>query len=109
MWGFGRGAKKYPDSCIDLVVTSPPYDTLRVYNGFTFDLHAIGEQIFRVLKEGGVCVMVIQDSTNDSLTSKSFQEFLEKEPLSWAMTSGDNIEYMLETPSKLLPQITPDP
>lgn len=25
-----------PDSCIDLVVTSPPYDGLRDYNGYSF-------------------------------------------------------------------------
>lgn len=61
-----------PDNCIDLVVTSPPYDDLRDYNGYTLDLHGLGEQLLRVLKDGGICVMVIQDSTKDfakSLTS----------------------------------------
>ena len=55
-----------------MVVTSPPYDELRDYNGFTLDLHSLGEQLLRVLKDGGICVMVIQDSTKDfakSLTS----------------------------------------
>ena len=27
----------FPDACIDLVVTSPPYDNLRTYKGYTFD------------------------------------------------------------------------
>ena len=29
--------KGLPDKCIDLTVTSPPYDNLRTYNGFVFD------------------------------------------------------------------------
>ena len=64
--------KTLPDKCIDLVVTSPPYDALRDYNGYELDLHGLGEQLLRVLKDGGICVMVIQDSTKDfakSLTS----------------------------------------
>lgn len=64
--------KKFPDNSIDLVVTSPPYDGIRKYNGFSFDLHATGKEIFRVLKEGGIAAMVIQDQTKDfgkSLTS----------------------------------------
>ncbi|MDI9357066.1 MAG: hypothetical protein QM536_08605 [Chitinophagaceae bacterium] len=44
--------KKLPNNSIDMVVTSPPYDTLRDYKGYTFDLHKTGEQIFRILKEG---------------------------------------------------------
>lgn len=64
--------KQLPDNSIDLVVTSPPYDNLRDYNGFTFDLHKTGKEIYRVLKDGGVAIMVIQDQTIDfgkSLTS----------------------------------------
>ncbi len=64
--------KTLPDDCIDLVVTSPPYDALRDYNGYELDLYSLGEQLLRVLKDGGICVMVIQDSTKDfakSLTS----------------------------------------
>ena len=64
--------KKFPDNSIDLIVTSPPYDAIRKYNGFTFDLHAIGKEIYRVLKEGGMAAMVIQDQTKNfgkSLTS----------------------------------------
>lgn len=62
-----------PDASIDLVVTSPPYDKIRDYNGnLEFDLHKTGQEIFRVLKEGGIAVMVIQDQTKNfgkSLTS----------------------------------------
>ncbi|HCX27679.1 MAG TPA: hypothetical protein DHI91_00885 [Candidatus Portnoybacteria bacterium] len=64
--------KKIPDNSIDLIITSPPYDGIRKYNGFTFNLHATGKEIYRVLKEGGLAVMVIQDQTKNfgkSLTS----------------------------------------
>lgn len=64
--------KTIPDNSIDLVVTSPPYDGLRVYNGFSLDLHRVGEELYRVVKDGGIVAMVIQDSTKDfgkSLTS----------------------------------------
>lgn len=64
--------KSFPDNSVDLVVTSPPYDDLRQYNGFKLDLHSIGKELYRVLKNGGVVAMVIQDSTKNfakSLTS----------------------------------------
>jgi site-specific DNA-methyltransferase (adenine-specific) len=64
--------KKFPDNSVDMIVTSPPYDSIRDYKGFSFDLHATGQQIQRILKDGGVAVMVIQDQTKNfgkSLTS----------------------------------------
>lgn len=54
-----------PENCIDMVVTSPPYDNLRDYNGFQLDLSGVGEQLFRVLKPGGIVAVIIQDSTQD--------------------------------------------
>jgi site-specific DNA-methyltransferase (adenine-specific) len=60
-----EGMSKIPAGSIDLVVTSPPYDNTRDYQGFSYDLHATGEQIFRILKDGGIAAMVIQDQTHD--------------------------------------------
>lgn len=60
-----EGMARLPDGSVDLVVTSPPYDGIRKYNGFACDLHKVGEQVFRVLKDGGVCAMVINDQTVD--------------------------------------------
>jgi hypothetical protein len=40
-------------------------------------------------------------SDKKTLTIKNFLEFIQKNPLSWAMTSGDNIEYTLEIPDRL--------
>lgn len=64
--------KNFPDSSIDLIVTSPPYDGIRKYNGFNYNLHDTGKELFRVLKEGGIVAMIIQDQTKNfgkSLTS----------------------------------------
>jgi site-specific DNA-methyltransferase (adenine-specific) len=67
-----EGMRKLSDGSVDLVVTSPPYDNLRTYRGFNVDLHVVGQHFFRILKEGGVAAMVIQDQTRNfgkSLTS----------------------------------------
>lgn len=70
--------REMKDNSIDVVVTSPPYDSLRTYNGFSFDLHKTGEQIYRVLKDGGVCAMVIQDQTvNYGKTLTSFRTIID--------------------------------
>jgi DNA modification methylase len=62
---------------IDLVVTSPPYDNLRTYNGFSFDYKEIAKQLYRVCKDGGVVVWVIADATiNGSETGTSFEHAL---------------------------------
>lgn len=64
--------KNFPPNSIDIVITSPPYDNVRDYKGFSLDLHATGKEIYRVLKDGGIAVMVIQDQTKNfgkSLTS----------------------------------------
>ncbi len=64
--------KSFPSDSIDMVVTSPPYDAIRDYKGFDLDLHTTGKEIHRVLKDGGIAAMVIQDQTKNfgkSLTS----------------------------------------
>jgi len=72
------GMKLLPDKSIDLVVTSPPYDNIRNYHGFKLDLHTVGMEIYRVLKEGGIAVMVIQDQTkNYSKTLTSFKTIID--------------------------------
>jgi len=61
-----------PENSIDLTVTSPPYDNLRDYKGYSFDYQKIADELFRVTKAGGVVVWVVGDSVknfNKSLTS----------------------------------------
>ena len=63
--------------CIDLTVTSPPYDNLRTYNGFTWDFEGLAEELYRVTKDGGVVVWVVGDATvNGSETGTSFRQAL---------------------------------
>jgi site-specific DNA-methyltransferase (adenine-specific) len=62
---------------IDLTVTSPPYDNLRTYNGFTFDFERIAAELWRVTKPGGVVVWVAADATvKGSETGTSFRQAL---------------------------------
>ena len=76
------GMRDIPDKSIDLVVTSPPYDNLRTYDGvadsWSFDkFKDIERGIARILKEGGVCVWVVGDATiNGSETCTSFKQAL---------------------------------
>ena len=68
---------RMPDNFIDLTVTSPPYDNLRYYNGYSFDFESIAKELFRVTKEGGVVVWVVGDATvNGSETGTSFRQAL---------------------------------
>lgn len=68
---------KMPDEFIDLTVTSPPYDDLRTYNGFDFDFDVTARELFRVTKEGGVVVWVVNDSVkNGSESGTSFRQAL---------------------------------
>lgn len=69
--------KSIPDKSIDLVVTSPPYDNLRTYEGFTFDFEGMAKELFRIMKTGGVVVWVVADATiNGSETGTSFRQAL---------------------------------
>lgn len=68
---------RMPDNFIDLTVTSPPYDNLRTYNGYSFDFENVAKELFRVTKEGGVVVWVVGDATvNGSETGTSFKQAL---------------------------------
>lgn len=62
---------------VDMVLTSPPYDNIRQYNGFAFDLDGVIRGIKHVLKDGGVCVWVVGDQmVNGSETCTSFKQAL---------------------------------
>lgn len=66
-----------PRECIDLVVTSPPYDDLRTYGGHSWDFFGVAWQLKRVLKPGGVIVWVVADATKDgSETGSSMEQAL---------------------------------
>lgn len=69
--------KKLESNSIDLVVTSPPYDDLRNYEGYDFDFFTIAKELYRVINEGGVVVWVVGDKTeNGTETGTSFKQVL---------------------------------
>jgi site-specific DNA-methyltransferase (adenine-specific) len=69
--------REIPDGSVDLTVTSPPYDNLRRYNGYSFDFEAIAQELYRVTKPGGVLVWVVGDATvNGTETGTSFRQAL---------------------------------
>lgn len=69
--------KDFPDSCVDLVLTSPPYGELRDYKGFVFEFQGIAEQLYRIIKTGGIVVWVIGDEVkNGSESGESFRQVL---------------------------------
>lgn len=105
-----------PDKSIDMVLTSPPYDNLRTYNGsLEWGEHIwkpVIKDLFRIIKDGGVVVWVVGDATiNGSETGTSFRQALyfkeigfNVETMIWEKTGngclgsnrfyGQNFEYM---------------
>lgn len=101
-----------PDCFVDLVVTSPPYDDLRTYNGYSFPFEDIAKELYRVTKQGGVVVWNVNDATkNGSESLTSFKQVLffnqigfNVETMIWEKTGsgclgsnkfyGQNFEYM---------------
>ncbi|MDE5715581.1 MAG: site-specific DNA-methyltransferase [Anaeroplasmataceae bacterium] len=82
--------RKFPKECIDIVVTSPPYDDLRDYTGkitWDFDVFKkIAKQLYRVIKEGGVVVWVVGDKTEDGAKSlTSFRQALHFQEIGFNM------------------------
>jgi site-specific DNA-methyltransferase (adenine-specific) len=72
----------FPSESIDLVVTSPPYDSLRTYSAGKpidqlWDFEGVANQLWRIIKPGGVVVWVVADATvNGSETGTSFRQAL---------------------------------
>jgi len=66
-----------PDYFIDLTITSPPYDNLRKYNGYSFDFELIAKELYRITKNGGIVVWVVNDQSLDGTESgTSFRQAL---------------------------------
>jgi DNA modification methylase len=86
-----------PRDCVDLVVTSPPYDDLRTYGGHTWDFYGVAWQLKRVLKNGGVIVWVVADATKDgSETGTSMEQALHFKRL--GLNLHDTMIWMKDAP-----------
>jgi len=70
-----EGMKQLEDNYIDLTITSPPYDNMRTYNGYSFNFKEVAQQLYRITK--GTVVWVVGDQTkNGSESGTSFRQAL---------------------------------
>ena len=77
--------KQMEDDSIDLTVFSPPYDDIRDYQkGWVFDFPALGKNLYRITKDGGMCAVVIGDGTKNF--AKSLTSF--KLAVDWCENAG---------------------
>lgn len=75
-----------PESVVDLVVTSPPYDNLRDYHSYQLDIDKVAASLYRVVKPGGVVVWVVGDATvKGSETGTSFRHALSFMDAGWRL------------------------
>lgn len=95
-----RFMSKLPDEFVDLTVTSPPYDNLRDYKGYSFNFEAIAHQLFRITKPGGVVVWVVNDQTKKG--SETLTSF--KQAIYFVEECGFNIETMIYAKTNPMPQ-----
>ena len=78
--------KMLPNNFLDLTVTSPPYDNQRDYDGDNLDLYSCGVELFRITKNGGVAVFVLQDQTiKGRKTLTSFKTVIDYANIGWGL------------------------
>jgi DNA modification methylase len=101
--GDARDILQYlPDDSIDLILSSPPYDSTRYYEGHTFNYEVFKEialQLSRVMKKGGVIVWVVADgfiNNSESLSSMK-QAFYFREGC--GLNLHDTMIYLKNSPS----------
>jgi len=89
---------RMPDGFIQATVTSPPYDDLRDYEGYSFDFEAVAKELFRVTKDSGVVVWVVADATkNGGESGTSFRQALYFQELGFRI--NDTIIYEKNSPA----------
>lgn len=63
------------DESVDAFITSPPYDQLRDYNGYSFPFEDIARKMYQKLAKGGVIVWVVGDAVlKGSESGSSFRQ-----------------------------------
>lgn len=105
-----EGMRLLENNSIDLTVTSPPYDDLRKYNGFSWDFESVAKELYRITKDGGVVVWVVGDKTDKgSETGTSFRQALYFKEIGfnlWDTMIYEKIGGLKPNPS--IPRYTPD-
>ena len=91
--------KTFPNECIDMVITSPPYWTLRDYGmsgqlgleptfqEYLANLKAIFREVKRMLKQQGTCWVVLGDTY--------FEKSLVQIPTRFALMLTDELDFIL--------------
>ena len=89
--------RQIEDNTIDLTVTSPPYDDLRKYNGYSFDFENTAKELYRITKDGGIVVWVVGDKTEKgSESGTSFKQALFFKDIGFNL--HDTMIYMSDKP-----------
>lgn len=92
----------FPAGVVDLVVTSPPYDDLRTYDGHEWNFHDVARELLRIVKPGGVVVWVVGDATVDgSETGSSFRQALHFMEIGFRLF--DTMIYQKANPLPMMP------
>ena len=69
--------KTLDDNSVKFTLTSPPYDDIRDYKGFSFPFEAIAQELWRVTATGGVIAWNVADATiKGSETGTSMRQAL---------------------------------
>jgi site-specific DNA-methyltransferase (adenine-specific) len=69
--------KRQPDNSIKFTLTSPPYDNIRNYNGYSFPFEDIAQELWRCTSVGGVVAWNVADATvKGSETGTSMRQAL---------------------------------
>jgi DNA modification methylase len=69
--------KTLPDNSVKFTLTSPPYDDIRNYNGYSFPFEEIAQELWRTTKSGGVIAWNVADATvKGSETGTSMRQAL---------------------------------
>jgi len=93
--------KEIEDGFVNLTLTSPPYDNLRSYQGYTFPFKEIVNELYRITDDGGIVVWVVNDATiQGSETGTSFKQAI------YFMEVGFNLhDTMIFQKTNPIPQI----
>lgn len=69
----------FPDEFVDITISSPPYGKIRDYaNGNSYNFLLLAEQLYRVVKEGGLVAWIRNDTVEDgSKTGDTFKQTIE--------------------------------
>ena len=91
--------KEIPDSCIDLVLTDPPYGTTACKWDSVIPFEPMWEQLKRVIKMGGAIVLFGSEPFSSHLRMSNIKQY--KYDWVWEKTKGSNFMGVKYVPWKM--------